>query len=301
MHWIACHFNPLGYQRPVDNLRRFLDGMRGRPGTLVVLELSDRIFPDIQTTLSGITTIRLSIPRDTPPFWWKEGLLNFAMEHLPPGVETVAVLDADIEFLDPDWQTRAEEALWLHPVIHPWHRVRYTDEHGLDACCRASTGYGASVRSLDEWIQYHPGCAWAFRTSFLREIGGWYVSPISHGDTLMALACTGRLTENSPRLQKLSPAHRADILRWGARVTAAAGGTIGYSRGEIRHWWHGHESRRRYADLPSLIQDYDPATDLSLPQGTPPGWSASAIMDKPHMVSAVADYFRDRDEDGAAD
>jgi len=300
MHWIACHFNPLGYQRPVDNLRRFLDGMRGRPGTLVVLELADRTGINIQTTLSGITTIRLSIPRDTPPFWWKEGLLNFAMEHLPPGVETVAVLDADIDFLDPDWMARAEEALWLHPVIHPWHRVRYTDEHGLDACCRASTGYGASVRSLDEWIQYHPGCAWAFRTSFLREIGGWYVSPISHADTLMALACTGRITEDSPRLQKLSPAHRADILRWGARVTAAAGGTIGYSRGEIRHWWHGHEIRRRYADLPSLIQDYDPATDLSAPNPLPQ-WSPHAIAEKPEMVTAIANYFRHRDEDGAAD
>jgi hypothetical protein len=301
LHWIACHYNPMGYRRPEENLRRFIAGMGNRPGVLVSV---GRTVRDRRPRLPGhITGIHITPHKSVRPFWWKEALLNIGAQVLPPEARHVAVLDADIEFLRPDWAELSAAALEIHPVIHPWKRVLYTDEAGRDAACRASTGYGASVRSLDMWEEYHPGCAWAFRADFLRQIGGWYVSPISHGDTLMALACTGRLTEDSPRLQKLSPAHRADILRWGAGVADAAGGTIGHIPGDIRHWWHGHLHNRRYADLPALIHNYDPATDLRPADHETllPGWSASAIRDKATMVDGIADYFASRDEDGARD
>jgi hypothetical protein len=91
-----------------------------------------------------------------------------------------------------------------------------------------------------------------------------------------------------------------DLRRQPAAVAFAAGGTIGHIPGDIRHWWHGHLHNRRYADLPAIIHDYDPATDLSAPSPLPQ-WAPHAIAEKPEMVAAIADYFRHRDEDGAAD
>lgn len=300
LHWVASHFNPLGYERPQRNLERFVAGLVRQkvPGTLVSLTLGT---PSLTSEFHSplVREIHLSLPWDTPPFWWKEAMLNVGIDAMPPEVDKVAVLDADIEFLDDDWAASAAAALEIHPVIQPWHRVRYTTPEGRDGECRASTGYGCAHRSLDEWNQYHPGCAWAFRRSFLDAIGGWYVSPISHGDTLLALACTGRMDPTHPRLARLSAAHREDILQWALDIDSRAAGQIGYINGEIRHYWHGSLEDRRYADLPSLIQHYDPATDISIdPVTRLPLWSASALRDKAGQVAGIADYFRSRREDG---
>ena len=303
LHWVACHYNPCGYERPQRNLERFVAGMirQNVPGTLVSLTLDTPGLLPAGSRFDSqlVTEIELSLPWDTPAFWWKEAMLNLGTASLPPEVDKVAVLDADIEFLDDDWAAKASAALDEFPVIQPWHRVRYTTPEGADGECRPSTGYGAHHNSLDEWVQYHPGCAWAFRRSFLEQIGGWYVSPISHGDTLLALACTARLHAEHPRVNRLGPAHIDDILRWADGIPAAAGGTIGHIRGEIRHFWHGSLEDRRYPDLPSLIQQYDPTTDLAPDRHTGlPIWSQQALADKPEQVAAIADYFAARREDG---
>jgi hypothetical protein len=82
-------------------------------------------------------------------------------------------------------------------------------------------------------------------------------------------------------------------------IDRRADGQIGYTTGEIRHHWHGSLEDRRYADLPSLIQQYDPATDIAYdPVTRLPLWSASALRDKAEQVAGIADYFRSRREDG---
>ena len=91
----------------------------------------------------------------------------------------------------------------------------------------------------------------------------------------------------------------AHLQAWGQAFHARVQGRLGVVPGQIRHLWHGDTANRRYFlrmhDITNL--GFNPYTDLVARAGHPLEWAPT--MDKPALRDYFAQYFANRQEDGA--
>lgn len=294
---IACHFNPCGYQRPVENLRRFLDHLAGAPIFMTELAFDGEPF---LLSASSPRVLQVRTTR-TQTLWEKESLLTAAARRLPPQFTKVAWVDADILFSRADWISAASALLDNHPLIQLFGRAIYSDFAGWETRLKPSVGYAAGLRQpqRDDWQIFHPGFAWAARRElFSSELGGLYHCPVGGGDSILALAAMGKFSARHASIRDYSPALQTDAAGWSKRIAAWTKGRLTYLPGDVTHLWHGDRKNRAYAERKATIRELDPAADLRTdPQTGLTTWTASALSGKPEMVAAVRAYFAARQED----
>lgn len=278
---VSCFFNPAGYLRPLQNARQFLAAAQAWPIPLYLAEVAfDRQpfqFP------AAYLQIRASSARHA--MWQKERLLNRIVETLPPAVEAVAWIDADLLFLNRHWPEQAQAALRQYPVVQPWTSGRPTTANGHLGKHFQSVGAGGN----------HPGWAWAAR----RELFPLYDAHIAgSGDTMMSYAWTQRKCPNfrPSGITSMNPTWLAAYERYEARAWAQVQGRIGAIPGELVHLYHGEAKDRHYWDRWETLKrhDYDPDRDIRLDPDTGL-WEWSS--DKPEMHKALREYPRQRNED----
>ncbi|HEY7787756.1 MAG TPA: hypothetical protein VIF33_04460, partial [Casimicrobiaceae bacterium] len=132
---ITCYFNPIGYQRRLQNYHLFRQHLTI---PLVAVELAYGDDFDLGADDADVL-IRL---RGTDVLWQKERLLNLALAALPDHCEAVAWLDCDVVFDDDDWALRASRALERCSLLQPFQTVREPSAEGWDT----SSGESADAR-----------------------------------------------------------------------------------------------------------------------------------------------------------
>ncbi len=293
---VACHFNPAGYVRPVENLGAFIAGIQEK-GWLKDAFIGVCSFPNQEPlavhTLDKINILHL---RSGSILWQKEALLNAVVAQLPPEYTKVAILDADV-LLPDGWYEATSAALDTYPIIQPWSRAIIEEE------CRPSVGKGASLRDkrASNWGCYHPGYAWAMRRDFFTTGPGLYQNAIvGLADGLLALATTDSVVSTHRQITALSDVCQNDIAGWIKAVRDWHGkNRLSCIKADIEVLTHGETKNRRYYEILELLRDFDPATDL-VPQTVsgPLEWSESAKADKAQMIWSIGQYFDGRLEDG---
>ena len=292
LHAVTCLFNPCGYRRLVENHRTFAAALarQGVPLTTVELSFDGRFEVPGSVRLFGDPAVHT--------LWQKERLLNVGIESLPPEVDKVAWVDADLLFLNPDWAADTERVLEDYPVCQPYRRAHMTDAAGRVASSRRSIGQALAEGLTPTWKD-HPGFAWAARRELIAAGGpgggGLYDRHVvGGGDRAMALAWLGRPKSDGP--QDRAPRWWADYLAWAEPQAAATGGTIGVAGGDVVHLYHGEKADRRYQERVAYLSDhdFDPAADLERGHGGLWRWAS----DKPAMHRAVRRYFERRNDDG---
>lgn len=296
---VACHFNPCGFVRPVENLRRFLNwsAMLGIP--LFMAEL---------TFAGGVAPV---LPQDHPRvlqvvtgaenlLFQKEALLNAVVARLPEFVRNVVWLDADVLLTNGEFLWEVEAALTRRPVVQPFARCIWTDADGSEAALRPSFGAGIACGDARcvEWRRYHPGFGGAARRALFSEFGGLWPYGISgSGDAVFALAAAGKFRRGHYYLEPYSEAAFAHAARWAAAVSRWAGG-VGVVGGDVVHLWHGSPRGRNYRGKLALLGSYDPERHLSIARGALE-WTPAAFAEIPETVRGLAESFPARREDAA--
>ncbi len=199
---ITSYFNPIGYQRRIQNYHAF----RSRLGVpLVTVELSfdgtfqlERGDADILVQLTG---------RDI--MWQKERLLNIAVRATPDDGKQIAWVDCDVVFAVEDWAERVSRALDRYALVH-----LYDERHNLspDAPLDQLESRTASrpIRSVvhkmangeavaeDFFLAGSPltrrstcGLAWASRRELLEEHGLYDACILGSGDRAILNAALG--------------------------------------------------------------------------------------------------------------
>ena len=246
--------------------------------------------------------------------WTKESLVNIGMRNLDriaPHWKYAAWIDADIEFLFPNWAMETIEALQHYKIVQPWTRAidqgphreplamaesfcySYFREQGDQAVGLPTTrGYAGKLRDgIETW---HPGYAWAIRRDCWERIGpfiDW--APMGAGDHHMAWAFIGQIdravdsrsTEGYKRRAK-SFQHRCD---------KHLHTDVGFVKGTILHHWHGKKRERFYVSRAKSLLDskFDPDTDIT--------YNHAGLLvltgHNPKLRDALRRYFLSRNED----
>lgn len=233
--------------------------------------------------------------------WIKEAMLNVAITRLPQDWKYVMWMDADIQFVNPDWERETIEALQHYAVVQPFsHAVDLGPDYET---MKTHTGFAHNyINQIGTGTPYkgphwHPGYAWAWRREAWNAVGGmidWGIC--GAGDNHMALGLLGRASESLPK--DIHPNYRKMTLRWQDRALRSIRKNIGYVPGTIVHYFHGNKANRNYTGRWKILTKnyYDPEVDIVKDwQGMP-----QLTGNKPVLRDDLRRYFRERKEDQIA-
>jgi len=308
---IAVITNPERFKRRPQLFREFQDRMVKYGVNLVCVEAAygDRDFE--VTEASNPSHIQL---RTDSELWHKENLINVAIGRLPSTWKYVAWIDADVDFVRPDWALETVHELQHHPVVQmfedaidlgPEHEILQTYK-GFAACYKQGlpqrkltkgqeyyndTYYGAYSTSPGTY--WHPGYAWAATREAINEFGGLFDAAIvGAGDHHMACCLIGQAERSIPK--GVHANYRKLVKSWEHRALRLHK-NIGYVKGSIYHFWHGKKRDRRYKDRWAILIDnkFDPTHDIHK------DWQGLWALYPGHeaLRDQIRDYFKSRNED----
>lgn len=261
---IVPHFNPCNYERPQENLKRFIVGLGGCvfcPRDLHVMSLGSR---------GGFV-------------WQKEPIVNHCVRNLSPNYDAICWIDADLLFSNDNWYADTCRKLEQFPVVQMFETITYLGPDDQPQ----SLGYGAAAAGKHATFRA-PGGAIACRREFLAN-GIYDRHPLGGGDEIFMEACLGRVERVC---QKFNPPFSEHVRRW---CDAFGQHPVGFVPGAVKHLWHGDRKGRQYIARHQLLadHDFDPATDVRIGDNGLLEWASN----KPALHAAVRDFFINRRED----
>ncbi len=300
---ITAYYNPVGYRTRRKNYEAFAGELArsGIPLLTVECAFDDQPF-DLPVSMEVVRVRSRSI------LWQKERLLNLAISWLPRVCESVAWLDCDLLFTNPDWAVETVALLQAVPLVQVFRTCnRLTKEGTVRAGSADICQSFGSVVGRDPSVLHggtferhgHTGYGWAARRSLLDRHGLYEYAVAGSADHFMAHAATGDL--DSPcieRMQLRNPLLRQHYREWAAPFHESVRGAVAATSGEILHLWHGEAEDRKYSLRHVELADlgYNPYTDLIAPPGKP----FELKEGKPTLAEWFRNYFPLRQEDGAA-
>jgi hypothetical protein len=294
LHVIAVISNPCRYQSRHRLYGQFRARMAAAGVTLWTIEAAFGARAHAVTDPADPRHIQLRVHDE---FWHKESLINFGISRLPSDADYIAWIDADVEFVRPDWATETIHQLQHYDVVQPWSHaddlgpnLERIETHTSFAYCHLHGhplrhGYGPF---------FHPGFAWAARRRALEALGGLLDWPLlGSADHHMACAIVGRVEHSTPG--GLHPNYYKHLRIWQERAESHVRRNIGYVPGLLLHHWHGKKKQRKYQERWGILQkhQFDPETDLKRDlQGM-----YQLTNKKIGLRDAIRAYFRQRHED----
>lgn len=295
LYVVTCISNPCRYASRYKLYREFEKRTLDAGAILYTIEMAygNRKFE--LTEANDPTDIQI---RNSHELWHKETLLNIAISRLPQDAEYIAWVDADIQFVRPDW------------VVETIHQLQHFDvvqmfSHAQDMCPNFQLisshkgfvySYFNNLPSSDGYYypNYHPGYCWAYRKSALNQLGGLIDTGIlGASDRHMAFGLIGRIEDSMPRQMRDTPYHR-HLEIWEERARDLHK-NIGYVDGTINHYFHGKKIDRRYNDRWKILVHNNFNPDLDLKRDVSGLWQLTNRNYK--LRDDIRKYFRGRNED----
>jgi hypothetical protein len=304
---IAVITNPERYKRRPQLFREFSERMAKYGVNFYVVEgaFGDRDFEI--TEPKNPRHIRVTLESE---LWHKENLINIGITRLPSDWKYVAWIDADIDFVRPDWALETVHELQHHPVVQmfedavdlgPEHEILntfksfvYCYKNGIarDITKRGKNAayYYTSGRKGSYW---HPGYCWAATREAINTLGGLLdFAILGSADHHMACALIGEADYSVPT--ELDKSYHDMVMSWQDRALRLHK-NVGYIKGTIYHYWHGKKANRQYKDRWSVLVDnkFNPMTDIHK------DWQSVWVLYPGHekLRDQIRDYFKARNED----
>lgn len=294
-HVITMISNPVRFKSRYDLYKKFENHILQHTNNLWTCELQLGDRPFCITDPCNPQHFQL---RTWDELWHKENCLNYLIERLPKDWETVAWIDADVEFVRKDWVNETLHQLQVYQVVQMF-------ESAIDLSPSGST-IGVHKSFMSEYLRggcyhpdrpyqhWHPGFAWAARREAIDSLGGLYDrSILGSGDRNMALAFINRVDLSYNH--QISEAYKRDLKDYEREAVLGLNLDVGCVAGTLIHNWHGKKKDRKYADRWEILVNhiYDPDRDIKF------DWQGiyQLTQRKPELRDAIRSYFRSRNED----
>jgi len=286
---ITCHFNFIGYNRPRQNLSRFVLQMRSFGYPLYGVEA---FLPgQVPFTRGWKDWKQIMIGKDQIMFQ-KESLLNVAETLVPRVYDKIAWVDADIWFQNLEWFAMTEKLLENYRVLQMFERCHFCSLDG-----RPFKRLPSFMEDYPSGKRSHPvrshGIAWAAQRGLWTHCGGLYTHAIvGGGDKFMAGAFVGN---TGIPLAVAIGVNLGVYQQWQQRVSTWVDQKYSFVPGDVFHEWHGTRANRAYVKRFELTQNADLARITAKADNQLLKWTEEAPRD---LRLGVHKYFMDRREDG---
>ena len=269
LHVIAVCFNPVRYHSRFRLFAEFIERMKRTPAVnLVIVEAA---FGDRHHELTEAGNPNHLQLRTSDEVWLKENLANLAVRDcLPRDWKYAALVDADVDFLNPAWAQETLHQLQHHDVVQCWRDAidlgpqgEIVERHQSLMYLHA-TGKQRQRKKADPYAFGHPGFAWAFTRRFYENVGGLIdFAVLGAADHHMGLAMLGEAEWSLPG--GLHPNYDRLVLEWQARCERHLRRNVGFVPGTLHHHWHGPKKQRYYVERWGVLQrhQFDPVADLA--------------------------------------
>lgn len=296
LYVVTCISNPVRYKSRYDLYWKFKKHVEDAGAILYTTEMAFGDRPHVLTERDNPRHVQV---RSFFELWSKENMLNLAIQALPDDWEYVAWVDADLQFVRPDWLQETVEQLQHYHFVQMFSHAQ--DIGPQFEPMKSHTGF------VYDWYHFpqrtakggyatfsHPGYAWAARREALDAVGGLIDHGIlGSGDRHMACGLIGKM-EHSYNAN-VHPNYKEVCLEWQRRAEKFVKRDIGYVSGTINHYWHGSKANRLYNDRWQILVEhqFDPYRDIF--KDTQGLWQLDD--DKIGLRDSIRRYFRSRHED----
>jgi hypothetical protein len=253
--------------------------------------------------------------RTTTELWFKENLINIAINHLPQDAEFIAWVDGDVIFLRPDWGDETVHQLQHYQFVQMWSQYEDLNSDGEIM--------GTAPSFMDNYVKdkhvqpalpgttypYYwgpgkpgypgaPGLAWAARKSALSAVGGLIdIAILGACDWYMSHALVGRVEDVIRK--DYHPSFRDAMLRWQELAERHIRRNVGVVTGCVAHYFHGPKRHRKYGTRDQILIDtqFDPIRDLKRDHQGLFQLVDHGEMRDIQLRDGIRKYFRGRFED----
>lgn len=302
LHVIAVVSNPIRFASRYRLYREFQERMLGNPAVVLhTVELAYGHRP-FEITKEGVPNEYQF--RSHEELWHKENLINLGIQRLPASAEYIAWVDADVNFVRPDWAEETVQQLQhykvvqmfthatdLGPQYQPLHQhlgYIYAWQNGMKPSPRYCKPYGPGG------LVFHPGFAWACRRDVLDNVGQLIdFSILGSGDTHMAGALTNVVEKTFHK--GISSDYKKALLNYQRLCDNYVRQKVGCVETLLVHYWHGKKRDRGYGERWQVLSDakYSPYTDLIRDSHG----LIRLTSEKRELRDGIMRYFRTRNED----
>ena len=304
LYVIGVISNPVRYKSRYRLYNQFAEHMRAAGVTLITVEQAFGERPFMVTDANNPHHVQVRAGSESE-LWIKESMVNIGYRHLIqrfPRCQYVAWIDADVEFVRPDWVEETIDQLQHYRVIQPWSDCIDLGPNRETIATHKSFGYGYLNPPANKHEEKynspfrHPGYAWAIRRDVLDKMGGqlidWCV--LGAGDHHMAWAFVGNIDKAIP-LGITNAAYRRKAGEFQALCDQFIQKELGYATGTILHHWHGSKKKRYYIERwQTLIGNgFDPDKDITYNGDGLLVWTGNNMP----LQQDTRRYFRSREED----
>jgi hypothetical protein len=294
LYVIAVISNPAQYLTRYRLFNEFCDRMKKEERVhLMTIELQNGN-REFQTD----SIIKL---RTKDEIWFKENLINIAVQHLPNDWEYMAWIDSDLEFQNKNWVYDTIEALQTYKVVQLFshcidlgikHETLQVHTGFMYAYCNGEEYKPASKKYSGNY--FHVGYAYAITRKAYDDIGGLLdFAILGSGDNHMCLAFVDKVDLSLN--QKLHENYKLLALIFQERCRKHIKKNVGFVHGTILHHFHGNKVDRKYVDRWQILvrNQFDPLRDIV--KNSRGLWQLDDS--KIQLRDDIRRYFRERNED----
>ena len=270
---------------------------------LMTVEIAFKNRPFEVTTSTDPWNVQL---RSSHVIWHKERGLNIGIKKLyevMPDFDKFCWIDADVLFLNPNWNSDADRALDHFQVIQLFSQVGHlTQNNEIQWTCKGvfhewihKKGFYQNPPMPLKYIAGgHPGLAWAMRRDTYEQLKGLLDFTISgSGDLMMCNALIGNvLLSTKPGI---SEGFKKALQAWQTRCDDNIKGNVGYVPGCVVDYFHGKSENRGYEKRWDIMSfhNFNPDTDIR----TAPNGLWEFVGNKPQLEQDLRFSTMLRNED----
>lgn len=279
--------NPCLYKRRYQLAQECLARLERTP--YIRVYLVELAYKDQEFALTDPKNSRHLQLRTDVPLWHKENMINVGVQKLlPSNWKALAWVDADLEFLNPQWGRHTLEKLRTYSVVQLFDKITYLDAHRQPE--RSDPGYVSTFHRTSA-PGGHCGFAWAIRRDAYDRVGGLFEhSLLGGGDAVMANAFV--FQGKRFIFGGISPGYKRSIEEYERRC---AGIRTGYVSGTILHYFHGTLKNRRYGGREQVLVRHQ--FDSSFVTKNTDGILIPSATCPPKFLEDIMYHFRLRNED----
>jgi hypothetical protein len=293
LYVIAVVSNPARFNRRYELFLEFCERMEKEEQVIL-------ISIELQQGSREFATNSIIKLRTDDELWFKENLINVAVQTLPDDWEYMAWVDADLEFQNKNWVSDTIEALQTYKVVQLFSHC--IDLGIKQETLQVHTGFMYAYCNGEEYKPskygggnyFHVGYAYAITKEAYDGLGGLLdFAILGSGDNHMCLAFVEKVDVSLN--QKLHEHYKLLAQIFQERCKKCIKKNVGFVHGTILHHFHGNKVDRKYVDRWQILirNEFDPLRDIV--KNSRGLWQLNDS--KIQLRDDIRKYFRERNED----